>query len=96
MLAGCGCHLILAGHLHHGYTGDVRGHHVEVKRSMLVIQAGTAISHRRRDEANAYNLITAGHETMTLEVRRWTGQQFAPAAVTNYAYQNDAWTERPA
>ena len=38
----------LAGHLHMGYSGDVRTHHEAVKRSILSVQAGTATSHRAR------------------------------------------------
>src|SRR5205085_2537814 len=37
----CGVDLLLAGHLHTGYSGDVRTHHEAVKRSILSIQAGT-------------------------------------------------------
>ena len=50
MLEAAGCALILAGHLHHAYSGDVRPYHLEIARSILVAQAGTSISHRRRDE----------------------------------------------
>src|SRR5205823_6106338 len=50
MLEACGCTLILAGHLHQAYSGDVRPYHLEINRSILVAQAGTAISHRRRGE----------------------------------------------
>ena len=92
MLEACGCHLILAGHLHLAYAGDVRPHHVEIKRSILVVQAGTAISHRRRDEANAYNLLTIDGDQLRLEVRTWTGQKFAPRGHTDYIHHDYAWT----
>jgi 3',5'-cyclic AMP phosphodiesterase CpdA len=94
-LDACGCSLILAGHLHKAYSGDVRPYHVEIKRSILVFQAGTAISHRRRDEANAYNLITIDGNRLQLEVRAWNGAQFATLNQREYERVEDGWTVRP-
>jgi hypothetical protein len=94
-LDACGCSLILAGHLHKAYSGDVRPFHVEIKRSILVFQAGTAISHRRRDEANAYNLITIDGDHLLLEVRAWDGSQFATLNRREYEQKEDGWTVRP-
>jgi 3',5'-cyclic AMP phosphodiesterase CpdA len=95
VLAACGCHLILAGHLHQAYAGDVRAHHVEVARSILVVQAGTAISRRRRDEANAYNLLTIDDDLLHLDVRAWNGREISTTNVTEYAYAADGWRVRP-
>jgi 3',5'-cyclic AMP phosphodiesterase CpdA len=92
MLAACGCHLIVAGHLHLAYAGDVRPHHVEAQRSILVVQAGTAISHRRRGEANAYNLLTIDQSQLRLEVRTWNGREFMPSGATEYEYGEVGWT----
>ncbi len=92
MLEACGCRLILAGHLHVAYAGDVRPHHVEVEKSILVIQAGTAISHRRRNEANAYNLLTLDGDQLRLEVRAWNGEHFAPRGAEHYVYRENGWT----
>jgi 3',5'-cyclic AMP phosphodiesterase CpdA len=92
MLETCGCHLILAGHLHLAYTGDVRPHHVEIKRSILVAQAGTAISHRRRDEPNAYNLITVDGDLLRIEVRSWNGNEFAAKGADEFRQTEVGWT----
>ena len=94
-LDSCGCSLILAGHLHKAYSGDARPYHVEIKRSILVFQAGTAISRRRRDEANAYNLITIGDDRLLLEVRAWNGAQFATLSQREYEQKESGWTVRP-
>jgi 3',5'-cyclic AMP phosphodiesterase CpdA len=91
MLEASGCHLILAGHLHLAYAGDVRPHHVEIKRSILVAQAGTAISHRRRDEPNAYNLVTIDGNSLVIEVRAWNGQAFETRGATRYEQQAGSW-----
>lgn len=90
-LEACGCRLILAGHLHLAYAGDVRPHHVEVEKSVLVIQAGTAISHRRRDEANAYNLLTIDGPALRLEVRAWNGREFASRGAEAFVYGPTGW-----
>jgi hypothetical protein len=90
-LAECGADLLLAGHLHVGYTGDVRTYHVAIKRSILVAQASTAISTRFRGEPNAYNLITIEPHRVAIEVRTWDGGRFTPSLVTHYAKVGDAW-----
>jgi 3',5'-cyclic AMP phosphodiesterase CpdA len=92
-LAACGCHLVLAGHLHQAYAGDVRPHHVEVERAILVIQAGTAVSHRRRGEANAYNLLEVDGPRLELEVRTWDGVAFVPRARRLWEDGDEGWVE---
>jgi 3',5'-cyclic AMP phosphodiesterase CpdA len=89
-LGECGCHLILAGHLHFGYSGDVRPHHEESERSILVVQAGTAVSRRRRKEPNAYNLLTVDGRRLELDVRVWRGE-FMTAQLARFELSNDSW-----
>jgi 3',5'-cyclic AMP phosphodiesterase CpdA len=89
-----GIDMLLAGHLHMGYSGDVRTHHEAVKRSILSVQAGTATSTRRRGEPNAYNWITIDRDAVTIEVRAWDGRQFAPSAVTQFARESGVWQKR--
>lgn len=91
MLEACGCALILSGHLHQAYSGEVRPFHLEIARSILVAQAGTAISHRRRDEANAYNQITVDGDRLDLEVRAWDGKQFAAIGRRDYRHTDHGW-----
>lgn len=96
MLEACGVDLVLAGHLHRAYSGDMMTHHTQVARSILVAQASTATSTRRRNEANAYNRIVIGREdgahTVTLEVRSWDGAFFTPGPVSRYHRDGDRWT----
>lgn len=89
--AECGVELLLAGHLHTGYTADVRAAHVGFAKSMIVAQAGTALSRRRRDEPNAYNLVTIDAPRVEVEVRAWTGRRFEAAAATAYRKEGEEW-----
>lgn len=91
MLADVGCGLILSGHLHRVYSGDVLPYHVEIARSILVFQAGTAISQRRRDEPNAYNRIQLSAETLKLEVRSWDGKNFRSISKNSYYLGQEGW-----
>lgn len=82
-----GVELLLAGHLHEGYTGDARAHHVTLGRSILVAQAGTATSTRTRGEVNTYNLIDIDPRapSVAIEVRAWNGRAFEATLRTRYA-----------
>ena len=89
-----GVELFLAGHLHQGYLADLREHHAALKRSILVAQAGTAVSRRRRGEANAYNVVTVAPGEVTFDVRAWDGGAFGSTAVVTYARDNGEWRRR--
>jgi len=91
MLQQVGCSLILSGHLHQAFSSDVRPYHLEIERSILVAQAGTALSNRRRGEANGYNLIMLDGSTLTLEVRAWTGRQFEPSRIRRFQSTATGW-----
>jgi 3',5'-cyclic AMP phosphodiesterase CpdA len=88
----CGVDLLLAGHLHVGWSGDVRAHHLSIRRSILVVQAGTATSLRVRGEPNTYNLIAVDGPALGLSVRGWDGARFAPLSTVRYVKREDEWT----
>lgn len=91
-----GVELLLCGHLHQGRVADLREHHTSLARSILVAQAGTAFSHRRRGEPNAYNLVTIEPPRVTFEVRVAAGTRFQTGAVVRYERVRRDWTPVPA
>jgi 3',5'-cyclic AMP phosphodiesterase CpdA len=91
LLDAGGVDLLLAGHLHKGYAGDIRTHYPAARRSMIAAQAGTATSGRTRNEANAYNLITLDHERLSISVRAWSGAKFETIRTSRYRQVPQGW-----
>jgi 3',5'-cyclic AMP phosphodiesterase CpdA len=87
----CGVDLLLAGHLHQGYLVDVRTTHRGIRRGMLVAQAGTAVSHRRRREPNAYNWIEAEPDRLGFEVRLFRDGAFGAMERILYQRAGSEW-----
>jgi 3',5'-cyclic AMP phosphodiesterase CpdA len=83
--------LVLGGHLHRAYQGDVRSLHRSAPRSVLSIQAGTTTSTRRRHEANSYNWITHDAGMVTVAIRMWNGRGFEVSKVSRYRRVDQIW-----
>lgn len=84
--------LLLAGHLHHGYSGDTRTHYPAARRSIISAQAGTAISHRVHDaDPNGYNRITLDGDVITIEVRTWRDGSFTTLRTVTYQRGKEGW-----
>jgi 3',5'-cyclic AMP phosphodiesterase CpdA len=90
-MRAAGVNLLLAGHFHQGFSGDVRNHHRRFRRSIVVAQAGTAISSRRRGEPNAYNAIRLRRDRITLQVQAWNRQRFVAGLTTRYRREDGEW-----
>ncbi|MBD3308115.1 metallophosphoesterase [candidate division KSB3 bacterium] len=88
------CHLdlLLAGHFHMSYAGGTHVVYTMIDHSILVIQAGTALSSRVRDERNAYNVITTHpNHVVQLSVRMWDDRQFVEVRNERYSRQQGQW-----
>lgn len=84
--------LLLAGHLHHGYSGLTQPYYPTARRGIVAAQAGTAISRRVREQANAYNWITLDEDRITIEVRTWRDGAFRPAPSVVYRRRDGSWS----
>ncbi|MDB5408383.1 MAG: hypothetical protein JWL84_3295 [Rhodospirillales bacterium] len=90
-IAAAGVELLLAGHYHQAFTGDIASYHLAARRSILVSQAGTAISTRRRDEVNSYNVISIDDRDVSCARRVWDGGRFSEAMTQHYVLVGHKW-----
>ena len=90
-LEPCGLDLLLAGHIHRSYTGDVQSHYVTVKRSIIVAQAGTATSRRTRGEKNTYDRVMIDPPGICFDRYAWDGFRFVKTMTTRYNKSNGVW-----
>lgn len=87
----CGADLLLAGHIHKGYIGDVRQFYPSGNRSIVSVQAGTAVSNRRRNEPNAYNLIFTEKNYFRIEIKIWDTKVFRRSKEICYRKIDNEW-----
>jgi 3',5'-cyclic AMP phosphodiesterase CpdA len=95
--AGCGVDVFLSGHLHHSHVGNTGQRYRIDGYAALVVQAGTATSTRGRGEANAFNVLRIGVDTLELATWRWQpdARRFAPAQTQDFAYVHGrGWDRR--
>lgn len=96
VLDECEVDLVLAGHLHRGYAGDIKTHYPAAQRAVIAVQAGTAISSRVRGrEPNAYNLLHFSRGVIAVEVRIWDGQVFSTHRSTVFRKHANGWAPDP-
>ncbi|HYF59919.1 MAG TPA: metallophosphoesterase [Burkholderiaceae bacterium] len=75
---GAGVDLVLGGHIHLPYVAPMHAWLPDAPRRAWAVQAGTAVSHRVRHEAdNSVNLVrrTGDGATIGCEVERWDWSQ---------------------
>lgn len=90
-LESCGFELVLSGHFHMAYSGDVTVETVD--RRILVVHAST-LSTRRRGEPNAYNLININPPRLSVFSRVWNGSRFYSAMQSNFIMKGPLWLRR--
>jgi 3',5'-cyclic AMP phosphodiesterase CpdA len=91
-VAEAGIELLLTGHYHQAFTGESASCHLAAHRSVLVSQAGTAISTRLRDEVNSYNVIRIDGREVGCTQRAWTGKDFATQTTQIFGHAGGRWS----
>jgi len=88
-----GVDLILSGHLHVSRVSDSVARYKVAGRALLVIQAGTATSTRRRGEVNSFNIVRIDHPHVSVECLNWNAGRgsFAVAATDRFHRAADGW-----
>ncbi len=88
----CEVDLVLSGHFHLSHTVDLRTSYDDVSRSMVHVQAGTAISKYVVHEPNSYNLISVSQKRMRIEVRECHDGDFHTGKITEYTRAKGQWS----
>jgi hypothetical protein len=92
-LAECGADVLLSGHLHTAHIGDTVRRYNIYGHSSLVVQAGTAVSTRRRGEQNSFNCLQIAASEIHIE--RWTwdieAKAFTPATLQRFMKRERLW-----
>jgi 3',5'-cyclic AMP phosphodiesterase CpdA len=86
-----GVNLVLSGHHHQAYSGDLKVGELAAGNSVLIIHAGTAISTRLRGEPNSYNILRVEPTRVTCTVQVFQHKRFAPARTTEFALLGNRW-----
>lgn len=89
VLGTCGLDLVLTGHLHQEFTGDLAGH--TLARAVLALHAGSAVSRRLRGEANSYNLVRVRGPRLEVELRVFTGARFEATRTSRFLRTGSGW-----
>ncbi len=90
-LAACGVRLLLAGHEHRPYSGEGGVDYLDRRRSMLIVQAGTAISTRLRGGPNSFNLIDIDADRIETTPWFWRGGGFEAGRPARFAFDGAQW-----
>jgi hypothetical protein len=86
--ASAGVDFFLSGHMHVTHVMTTAKRYDIAGFAALMIQAGTTTSTRGRGEANAFNVLRVGLDSLELETWRWepTLDGFKGAGVQRFAY----------
>jgi 3',5'-cyclic AMP phosphodiesterase CpdA len=90
-VADCGVDLLLSGHFHRAFSTEALAPDQAYGHSLLVIEAGTALSTRRRGESNAYNLIRIDGAAVELSVRAWSEEGFRTRRTLSFNRSGGIW-----
>jgi 3',5'-cyclic AMP phosphodiesterase CpdA len=90
--------LILSGHLHGSSAGDGAARYGASGSSVLLVQAGTATSTRRRGEVNSFNLLRVDGAQIGVDCMAWDEkrQTFALSLSRRFRRVARSWSLLPA
>lgn len=93
-LADARVHIVLGGHRHHAFSGESADGPIEMRRDILVVHAGTAVSKRLRSETNSYNFLRIEDGRVSCAVRVWHGGQFDTRETASFALADGKWVRQ--
>ena len=94
-LVARGADIFLTGHLHVTYVGHSAVRYQIAGRSAIVVEAGTATSHRMRGEVNSFNVLRVEGGRVSVERHEWNEgtKRFAAAAVDEFQQTETGWSD---
>ena len=97
-LVDAGADVLLTGHLHVTYAGHTAERYSLRGRSAIVVEAGTALSTRVRDERNAFNVLLIEPSLIRVQHLEYMTATGAFAVVTSSGFEKtpDGWSDRSA
>ncbi len=79
--------LIMAGHVHHRFAFQTKGKS-RASRSILIIQAGTALSYRTRNAPNGFNVVDIELDAVNVIPYEWSEYQGDFMPLTRIRFEN--------
>jgi 3',5'-cyclic AMP phosphodiesterase CpdA len=95
--AQCRVDIVLSGHMHIGGADESTVRYRMPGRSMLLVQAGTASSSRRRGKANSCNIIRINRPRIDIDHLEWDDERndFSVAAAHAFLLGEGGWARAP-
>jgi 3',5'-cyclic AMP phosphodiesterase CpdA len=90
-IASAGVDLLLAGHHHRPFSAEGTVDYLNVKRSLLIVQAGTAISTRLRGGSNSFNIVDVEGDRVDCMSQVWEEGGFRANATARFALVDGRW-----
>jgi 3',5'-cyclic AMP phosphodiesterase CpdA len=76
--------VVLAGHMHDAFVVRIEADPPYRPAPVILSQAGTAISSRRRSQPNSYNVVFISEGFIEVAIRMWEGSGFAEVERRSY------------
>ena len=94
-LVANGADVFLTGHLHLTYVGHTAVRYQVKGRSAIVVEAGTATSHRGRGDPNSFNVLRCDGGRVMVERHDWRPEssRFETAASETFLRADEGWVQ---